>query len=246
MLLPGKYFENNVINSINLLEAMKDNEVKSIVFSSSAAVYGEPKEIPIKEDHTTYPTNPYGLTKLSFEQILRWYDKAYAIKFISLRYFNAAGADPSGMIGEDHKIETHLIPLVLKVAQGKIRQIEIFGTDYKTKDGTCIRDYIHVTDLANAHILAIKALSNGKESSIYNLGNGKGYSVKEVIKTAEKVTGREIKSVEKERRPGDPAVLVASSQKISKELGWKPEFCNLKDIIRTAWLWHTKNPKGFK
>lgn len=243
---PHKYFQNNIINGLNLLNAVRDNGVRFIVFSSSAAVYGEPIKIPVKEDHPTCPTSPYGLTKLIFEQILGWYDIAYGIRFISLRYFNAAGADPSGEIGEDHNPETHLIPLVLQVAQGKRREIKIFGTDYKTKDGTCIRDYIHVTDLATAHILALQALLKGKESSIYNLGNGKEYSVREVIETAKQVTNKEIKIVKAERRSGDPAVLVASSQKINKELGWRPKFRDLKAIIKTAWLWQQKKPEGFK
>jgi len=243
---PEKYFQNNVVNGLNLLSAMRKNGVKFLVFSSSAAVYGAPKKVPIGEDDPAYPTNAYGLTKIMFEQILEWYDNAYGMKFISLRYFNAAGADPSGNIGEDHKPETHLIPIVLQVAQGKRENVEVFGTDYNTKDGTCIRDYIHVTDLAKAHVLALKALSKGKASRIYNLGNGVGYSVKEVIEIAKQVTNKEIKTINVKRRAGDPPVLVASSEKIIKELGWKPKFGDLKTIIKTAWLWHSRHIKGFK
>ena len=243
---PGEYFQNNVVNGLNLLNAMKNNRVRFIVYSSSAAVYGMPKRVPIKEDHQTYPINPYGATKLMFEQILKWYDEAYGIRFISLRYFNAAGADPSGEIGEDHKPETHLIPLVLQVAQGRKEKIEIFGADYKTKDGTCIRDYVHVTDVAKAHMLSLIALSKGKKSSIYNVSNGKGHSVKEVIEIARQVTNKKIKTIEVERRPGDPAVLIADSKRIRKELDWKPRFGDLRQIIKTAWVWHSKNPDGFK
>lgn len=242
---PSKYFKNNIINGIQLLDAMIKHDIKLFVFSSSAAVYGEPSKIPIFEEDITETTNPYGLTKFIFEEIMKSYDSAYGFKFISLRYFNAAGADISGEIGEAHNPETHLIPIVLQVALDQRKEVQIFGEDYSTKDGTCVRDYIHVTDLANAHILAIEALLNGKDSSIYNLGNGEGYSVKEVINIAREVTEKEIPSVNVGRRKGDPAVLIASSDKIIKELKWKPKFADLKLIIRTAWKWHQKNPKGF-
>ncbi|AZR73920.1 UDP-glucose 4-epimerase GalE [Anoxybacter fermentans] len=243
---PAKYYKNNVGNAINLLEVMRKNGIKYMVFSSTAAVYGEPDRIPITEETLTNPTNVYGRTKLVIEEMLKDYDRAYGMKFITLRYFNASGADPSGQIGEDHSPETHLIPLVLYTALGKRESISIFGTDYPTRDGTCIRDYIHVSDLAQAHILALEALLAGSESKIYNLGNGEGYSVREVIDMVKKVTGRDFKVNESERRPGDPAILVASSAKARKELGWKPQYGDLQKIIETAWNWHKNNPDGFK
>lgn len=242
---PAKYYFNNVVNGYNLLEAMRKHGTKYLVFSSTAAVYGEPKEVPIKEDHLTCPTNVYGRSKLHFEKMLADYDRAYGLKYISLRYFNAAGADASGEIGEDHNPESHLIPIVLQKVLGQREKLEIFGTDYNTSDGTCIRDYIHVNDLADAHILAIEALAQGKESSIYNLGNGKGYSVREVINTASMVIGEKIEAIEKDRRPGDPAVLIASSEKIMQELNWQPKFPDLKTIIETAWRWHQAYPEGY-
>jgi UDP-glucose 4-epimerase len=242
---PLKYYNNNVVGSLRLIGKMKQYGVKNIVFSSTAATYGEPENIPIRETDNTYPTNPYGETKLSVEKALKWADKAYGLKYVSLRYFNAAGAHPSGKIGEDHNPETHLIPIVLQVASGKRDSISIFGNDYNTPDGTCIRDYIHVTDLARAHVLALKYLRNGGESNTYNLGNGQGFSVNEVINIAREVTGEKIDAVMSDRRPGDPAILVASSEKIKKELQWQPEYDNLHTIIETAWNWHKAHPDGF-
>jgi len=238
METPGKYYRNNVANGLNLLEAMVKNEVKYLVFSSTAAVYGEPEEIPIEENHPTQPTNTYGESKLFFEKILKRYDDIYDLNFISLRYFNAAGADPEGEIGEAHDPETHLIPIVLETALGIRDKIYIFGDDYPTRDGSCIRDYIHVNDLADAHVLAIEALNLGKESSVFNLGNGEGYSVKEVIATVKKVTERDFEVEVADRRAGDPAVLIASSDKIQEELNWKPQYPELEKIISTAWNWH--------
>jgi len=236
---PLAYYRNNIAGTIELLAAMVRHNVKYFIFSSSAAVYGEPVEIPIKEDHTCNPTNPYGATKVAVEKLLNDCAYAYGLKSVSLRYFNAAGADESGEIGELHEPETHLIPLVLKVASGEEKNIKIFGTDYPTYDGTCIRDYIHVNDLAQAHLLALEALLSGKESSVYNLGNSKGYSVREVIELSEKITEKTIRTVEVERRPGDPAELIAGSDKIREELGWKPGYEDLETIITTAWNWHT-------
>lgn len=242
---PLKYFNNNVKNSIQLAEIMCDCNIIKFVFSSSAAVYGEPEKIPIPEDHPCIPTNPYGETKWIFENVLEAFYKAKKLDYISLRYFNAAGADPEGKLGEDHSPETHLIPICLMAAlNGK--SVEIFGTDYETPDGTCIRDYIHVTDLAQAHILALEKLGQGGISRIYNLGNGNGYSVKEVIETVRKVTGKNIASVESPRRPGDPARLVASSGKIKEELGWSPKYPALETIVETAWKWHKSHPDGYK
>ncbi len=235
---PIKYYRNNIARTIELLAAMVRNHVKYFIFSSSAAVYGEPIEIPIKENHPCNPTNPYGATKVAIEQLLNDCDDAYGLKSVSLRYFNAAGADESGEIGERHEPETHLIPLILKTALGERKEIKIFGTDYPTPDGTCIRDYIHVSDLAQAHLLALEALISGEKSSVYNLGNSKGYSVREVIELAGKVTGKAISVVEAERRPGDPAELVAASDKIRQDLGWKPKYEDLETIIKTAWNWH--------
>jgi UDP-glucose 4-epimerase len=242
---PLKYYDNNVGGTVSLLESMIEYNVKYIVFSSTAATYGEPENIPILESDRTLPKNPYGETKLAVEKMLKWADDAYGLKYTALRYFNAAGAHISGRIGEDHNPESHLIPLILQVPLGKRSYISIFGTDYPTEDGTCVRDYIHVTDLSQAHILALKRLVNGGESSIYNLGNGKGFSVKEVIETARKVTGHDIKAVESERRPGDPAVLIASSERAITELNWKPSFNDLEMIIRTAWNWHKNHPDGY-
>jgi len=242
---PRKYFNNNVRNGLQLLEILYELKIRNFIFSSSAAVYGEPDAIPIPEDHPCSPTNPYGETKWIFEKILEAFHALGKINYISLRYFNAAGADPDGDLGEDHAAETHIIPLVLKAALDNT-SVRIFGTDYETPDGTCIRDYIHVTDLARAHILALKGLIAGKGSGVYNLGNGNGYSVKEVLKTAENVTGKKIKSYEAIRRPGDPARLVASSDKIQRELGWSPKYPELTTIIQTAWEWHRKHPNGYK
>ncbi|MEQ8156555.1 MAG: UDP-glucose 4-epimerase GalE [Clostridiaceae bacterium] len=245
MTEPLKYFNNNVYGTINLLEAMRDHGVKKIVFSSTAATYGEPENTPILEGDRTLPTNPYGESKLIVEKILRWCDEAYGIKYTVLRYFNAAGAHTSGKIGEDHKTETHLIPLILQVALGKRERIMIFGDDYNTPDGSCIRDYIHVSDLASAHLLALKRLEKGGESRIYNLGNGTGFSVKEVIEVARKVTGHSIPAETAGRRAGDPAILIASSSKAVEELGWEPKFNSLENIIETAWKWHSEHPQGY-
>jgi UDP-glucose 4-epimerase len=241
---PLKYFNNNVKNSLNLIEIMEEFKVKKIVFSSSAAVYGEPKEIPIPEEHPCAPTNPYGETKWIFEKILEAFHVAGKIDYISLRYFNAAGADPEGELGEDHSPETHLIPLVIRAALDGT-SVPVYGTDYNTPDGTCIRDYIHVTDLANAHILALRKLEQEKISGMYNLGNANGYSVREVIETVKKVAGRKVAAIDSPRRPGDPARLVASSKKIKEELGWIPRYPDLETIVETAWDWHRKHPKGY-
>ena len=237
---PGKYYHNNLDNGIKLLDVMQEHNVNNIVFSSTAAVYGEPEQIPIKEDHPIRPGNPYGESKYFFEKVMERYDNLFDLNFISLRYFNAAGADPSGKIGEDHDPETHLIPLVLDTALGKREKLYIFGNDYDTRDGTCVRDYIHVNDLATAHTLALKALFKGKDSNIYNLGNGEGYTVKEVIETAREVTGQEIPTENSDRRPGDPAVLIASSKKIKEKLNWQADYPELETIIQTAWNWHQK------
>lgn len=246
MTEPLKYFDNNIYGTINLLEAMKDHNVKYIVFSSTAATYGEPDEIPILEDSKTIPTNAYGESKLIVEKILNWCDRAYGIKYTTLRYFNAAGAHINGKIGEDHSPESHLIPLILNVALGKRDKILIFGDDYNTKDGSCIRDYIHVSDLASAHSLALERLRNGGESRIYNLGNGTGFSVKEMVEIARKVTNHPIPAEVVERRSGDPAVLIASSEKAMKELNWKPKFNSVETIIETAWQWHKNHPNGYE
>lgn len=245
MVEPAKYFENNVMGTMNLLNAMNRYGVKNIVFSSTAATYGEPKRVPILETDETNPTNPYGESKLMVEKMLKWYDHAYGIKYTALRYFNVAGAYQTGEIGEDHSPETHLIPIILQVALGKREKISIYGDDYPTEDGTCIRDYVHVMDLVDAHILALDRLSKGYESAIYNLGNGEGFSVKEVIEVARKVTNHPIPAEVSPRRAGDPARLVASSNKAIKELGWKPKFASLDSIIETAWKWHKNNPEGY-
>jgi UDP-glucose 4-epimerase len=241
---PELYFRNNVINSFNLLEAMLTCEVKYFIFSSSAAVYGNPHQVPIVEDHPLSPVNPYGEGKVFVERALRWYEQAHGLRFISLRYFNAAGADPEGELGEAHNPETHLIPRILDVALGKRSFIEIYGVDYDTPDGTCIRDYIHVIDLAQAHILALEALLSGATSHVYNVGNQRGFSVKEVLDVARAVTDHPIPVHESSRRQGDPSVLVASSERIKKELGWKPKYDDLKVIVETAWRWHRKNQRN--
>lgn len=242
---PLKYYENNLCGTKILLDSMVANGINKIVFSSTAATYGEPESLPILETDKTEPTNPYGETKLAMEKMFKWVGRAHNINFVSLRYFNACGAHVSGEIGEDHAVETHLIPLILQVPNNKREHIYIFGDDYKTKDGTCIRDYIHVTDLAQAHILAVKYLRNGGNSDIFNLGNGIGFSVKEVIETARKVTGHPIPAQISPRRAGDPAKLIASSNKARKILGWKPEHAELEEIIATAWNWHKKHPNGY-
>ena len=237
---PAKYYNNNLGNGLNLLNALLAHDVKCFVFSSTAAVYGMPETVPIPEDHPTIPINPYGRTKLMIERILLDYDAAYGFRSIRLRYFNAAGADASGLIGEAHEPETHLVPLVLQVPLGKRPHVQVYGTDYPTADGTCIRDYIHVTDLSAAHVLAVEALLNGGRSDVFNLGNGEGHSVRQVIATAEKVTGHPIPLKETPRRAGDSPALVASSRKAMQELGWKPRLADLETIVRSAWEWHRK------
>ena len=242
---PLKYYENNLYGTKVLLQAMIDNNVDKIVFSSTAATYGEPENIPILESDRTCPTNPYGETKLAMEKMMKWSANAYQLRYVSLRYFNACGAHKSGKLGEAHNPESHLIPLVLQVPNGKRESVSIYGTDYDTPDGTCIRDYIHVTDLAEAHILAVEYLMKGGESNVFNLGNGVGYSVREVIETARKVTGHPIPAVEIPRRAGDPARLVASGEKAKTVLGWEPQITSLEDIIRSAWVWHSTHPNGY-
>jgi UDP-glucose 4-epimerase len=238
---PAKYYMNNVIAGISLLDAMRDSGVSKIVFSSTAAVYGEPEKQPIEELDRTAPTNPYGDTKLAFEHALKSYERAYGIRYVSLRYFNAAGA--SQRCGEIHDPETHLIPIVLQVAAGERKEVEVFGNDYPTRDGTCVRDYVHVIDLARAHVKALEIL--GERSSIFNLGcGGDGYTVKEVIEMAKEITGRDISARISDRRPGDPAVLIASSDRIRSELGWQPEFQDLRTIIESAWNWTQRRSHG--
>ncbi len=237
---PKKYYRNNVCNTLNLLQVMLEFDVKKLVFSSTCATYGDPVEIPITENHPQNPINPYGRGKLMVENILADYSDAYDLNYVSLRYFNAAGADPDGEIGENHDPETHLIPLILDAASGVRENIQIYGTDYDTEDGTCIRDYIHVTDLADAHLKAFKYLENGGKSDYFNLGNGSGFSVQEVIDRARAVTGKEILAVKSDRRPGDPPILVGSSDKIRKVLDWRPCHSDLSVIIETAWIWHEK------
>lgn len=242
---PGKYYHNNVYGTLCLLEKMNQHGVNKIVFSSTAATYGEPENVPIDEYDRTSPTSAYGETKLAMEKMMKWFDTAHGVKYISLRYFNAAGAHASGKIGEAHDPETHLIPIVLEAALGKRAHISVFGDDYATEDGTCIRDYIHVSDLADAHVLALDSLRKGSDSAIYNLGSSTGFSVKQVIDIAREVTGREIPVAFEQRRPGDPAVLIASSQRARQELGWNPQRSNLKEIIASAWNWHSNHPNGY-
>lgn len=246
MTNPAKYYFNNVEGTLHLLEAMRTSGVDKIVFSSTAAVYGEPTKTPIEESAPLNPTNVYGRTKVIIEKILADYSKAYGINYTALRYFNAAGASLDGHIGEDHNPESHLIPLILKTALGIRKNVAIFGTDYKTPDGTCLRDYIHVCDLATAHVLALKYLIKGGASTAFNLGSEKGFSVREIIQTAKKVTGKDFLVTEEARRAGDPAVLVAASTKIQKELGWKPEHSTIAEIISTAWQWHQAHPQGYE
>ena len=243
---PGRYYYNNVAGTLSLLDAMRKAGVDTIVFSSTAAVYGEPEKWPIEEDFDVRPTNVYGRTKLMIETMLADYDSAYDLRYVALRYFNAAGADASGNIGEDHRPETHLIPIILKTALGIRRNVSIFGTDYQTPDGTCIRDYIHVSDLAVAHVLALKHLLAGGTSKVYNLGSEKGFSVREIIETAKKVTEVDFGVSEEKRRPGDPAVLIASSKRIAEELGWQPAHSAIDEIISSAWKWHKDHPKGYE
>lgn len=242
---PREYYRNNVMGTLNLLDAMLRCDVKQLVFSSTAAVYGEPETEQISETAAKRPTNVYGRTKWIMEQAMADYAKVYGLRYKALRYFNACGADPAGDIGEDHQPETHLIPLVLQTCLGQRAAIKIFGTDYPTADGTCVRDYIHVNDLAKAHLLAVEALADGQDSGAYNLGNGNGFSVRQIIEAAEEVSGVAIRKEDEDRRAGDPAVLVASAAKIREELGWQAEFTDIKEIIATAWNWHKKNPRGF-
>ena len=243
---PLQYYENNVYGTMCLLKVMTEYNVKKIVFSSTAATYGEAENIPIVEHDPTVPTNPYGETKLAVEKMLKWSEQAYGLKYVVLRYFNVAGAHMEGKLGEDHDPETHLIPIILQVALGNREKIMIFGDDYQTEDGTCIRDYIHVTDLADAHILAIEKLRKDNTSATYNLGNGNGFSVKQVIETARTVTGHPIPAEVAPRRAGDPAVLIASSEKAINELGWKPKYADLHTIIESAWNWFQNHPKGYQ
>jgi UDP-glucose 4-epimerase len=237
---PRKYYRNNVVGSLTLLEAMVDHGINKIVFSSTCATYGIPDTVPITEDQLQNPINPYGTSKLAVEKILLDFSQAYGFKSVIFRYFNAAGADPKGRVGEDHTPETHLIPLILYTALGKRSQINIYGTDYSTPDGTCIRDYIHVSDLAQAHILGLEYLLQGGNTNIFNLGNGNGFSVREMIETAQLVTNRPIKVLEGDRRPGDPPILVGSSAKAHRILGWQPQYPLAKDILHHAWSWHQK------
>jgi UDP-glucose 4-epimerase len=239
MTNPSKYFRNNVASGINLLDMAVEAGVKKFVFSSTCATFGIPDRMPLDETLPQRPINPYGESKLMFESVLRWYEKIHGLSFVALRYFNAAGA--SEKFGEDHRIETHLIPNVLKVALGQKDHVEIYGTDYETPDGTCIRDYIHILDLAQAHILALAS----PKSDFYNLGTGGGTSVREVIETCKQVTGRDIKAVEKPRRAGDPPRLIAASEKIRTALGWQPQYQNIRAIVESAWAWHVKNPNGY-
>ena len=242
---PLKYYGNNVEGAVSLLTAMQAHGVDKIVFSSTAATYGEPEKQPIEEGDRTEPTNPYGATKLAIENMLKWCDGAYGIRYVALRYFNAAGSDTEAGIGEDHNPESHLIPLVMKTALGQRDHIGIFGEDYPTPDGTCVRDYIHVKDLAEAHLLALEYLERGGGSDVFNLGNGTGYSVREIIDTARRVTAKEIKAVAEPRRGGDPSVLIASNKKAAQVLGWKPVL-GLEQIISDAWAWHSDHPNGYE
>lgn len=235
---PGKYYSNNVASTLNLLEAMLAHEINKIVFSSTCAVYGMPQEVPMTESHRHNPLSPYAASKDMVERILQDFDTAFNLKSVAFRYFNACGADPGGLLGEDHTPETHLIPLALLTALKKRDSLSIFGTDYDTPDGTCVRDYIHVNDLADAHVLGLKYLLEGGESEVFNLGNGNGFSVREVIETAREVTGLEIPAIESDRRPGDAPILVGSSKKVRDMLGWNPNYADLKQIITHAWQWH--------
>lgn len=238
---PAMYYENNVSNTLTLLSAMTDADIKCFIFSSTAAIFGEPEYVPIDEQHTKQPINPYGHSKLMVEQILRDLDHAHGLKSVCLRYFNAAGADSDGELGERHIPETHLVPLVLQAASGRRDNISIFGTDYDTPDGTCVRDYIHIEDLCSAHLLALEYLVSGGDSRVYNMGNGQGYSIRDVIDTVKKVTGSDFKVVEAPRRDGDPARLVADSKLLQNELGWEPKYPDLETIIQHAWNWEKKH-----
>lgn len=243
---PEKYYSNNVMGTLSLLEVMLEHKVNKIVFSSTAATYGDPIRTPISEFESSHPTNTYGETKLAIERMMHWFEVAHGIKFVALRYFNAAGAHPTHNIGEDHTPETHLIPIVLQVAMNQRPHISVYGDDYDTKDGTCIRDYIHVCDLANAHVKAVQYLINDNPSAILNLGNGEGYSVEEIVQAARKVTGHDIPAIIENRRAGDPAILIADATKARELLGWSPRWTNIEDIISSAWKWHKNNPHGYK
>lgn len=245
MKKPLKYFDNNTAGMIKLLEVMNEFDIKNIVFSSTAATYGIPEKMPIMESDPQDPINPYGESKLMMEKIMRWADEAYGTKFVALRYFNVAGAKPDGSIGEDHGPETHLIPIVLQVAQGKRDKLQIYGDDYNTPDGTNVRDYVHPFDLADAHILAVDYLRKGNESNAFNLGSSTGFSNLEIVEAARKVTGKEIPAEIAPRRGGDPDSLIASSDKAREILGWKPKFDNIERIIETAWAWHSSHPNGY-
>ena len=245
MVDPLKYYDNNVYGTMVVLKSMVEHKIGKIVFSSSAAVYGEPNTLPILETDLPEPTNTYGESKLAMEKMIKWVSKIHGLKYVALRYFNACGASPAGEIGEDHKPETHIMPLVIQTALGQRDFVSILGTDYPTKDGTCVRDYIHVADLARAHVLALEYLNKGNESDVFNLGNGSGYSVKEIIDAVKKVSGKDFTVKTEPRRPGDPARLVASAEKAEKILGWTPDFKNLDEIIKTAWNWHKNHPDGF-
>jgi UDP-glucose 4-epimerase len=243
MQSPERYFRSNTASTLTLLECMLEYKLHRLVFSSTAAVYGNPERTPIEESDALRPTNAYGESKLLVERMLEWFHRVHGFRYASLRYFNAAGA--SGDLGEDHRPESHLIPIMLKVALGQLDKISIFGTDYPTQDGSCVRDYVHILDLANAHLLALEGLTN-RDQLIYNLGSGQGFSVWQVLAVARKVTGHAIPSVDSPRRPGDPAALVASSQKIQQELKWKPKYPDLESIVRSAWEWHRKHPNGYE
>ena len=243
---PLEYFDNNVYGTQILLQVMAEYDVKKIIFSSTAATYGEPKSVPITEEMPTNPTNAYGETKLTMEKMMKWCEHAHGIRYVALRYFNVAGARESGEIGEDHQPETHLVPIILEAALGKRRYITVFGEDYNTADGTCVRDYVHVEDLINAHLLALTYLNNEGKSDVFNLGSNQGFSVKEMIDAARKVTGKEIPVRSGERRAGDPSVLIASSDKATTLLGWQPTRTSIEKIIQDAWNWHVNNPNGYQ
>jgi UDP-glucose-4-epimerase GalE len=242
MRRPRAYFRNNVSKTLALLDTVLDAGIDKVIFSSSCATYGDPIELPITEEHPQKPVNPYGTSKLMVENVLHWYRRAYGLEYVALRYFNAAGADPDGEVGEDHTPETHLIPLVIAAAQGRLPAVEIFGTDYETADGTAVRDYIHVSDLASAHVAALQYLISGGESVSLNLGTGRGHSIREVVSTVERVGGTKVPVREAERRPGDPAVLIADPSRARAVLGWRPQASELSSIIRTAWNWHRRRP----